>query len=545
LVQVAAAGFAVLMALPASALEVTGSFTGWWDQPEQQNHGAIITISRLPSGEKTAVLYWAHYGRVGEPTWMIAQGGIDGNRIMAQVYEFDGVTFMQPRDPESDFGEAVGTMEVRFSDCFNGRIAFDTDTVGAGEFPISRLTDQPGVACSGGISDDFRPDHMPRQFVAALESTGVFPGARGTVEFEMRPGRANFGIEVANLPEGEHELRVGGEPHGTIEVFANDQGTSGRLGFRSPAVPGTMLLDFDPRDRMIEVLTGGQIVLAAVTPAQGNFMGRGPAPFQGPDDGRFETEIQLATDGVYPDASAAARLEMLGASSRGQPVMAFEVEVRNVPVGIYLVRVMGAERGQIEAVEIGAGETRGKLEFRFPEAAGTMHFGFDPRGAMIEILEGPNRLFSAEFPRAGSDGGFGMGMGAGGGMGQGGGMGGMGPGMGTGPEPGVTFAEIGIELNNAGVLPAGTAEAYYQQHPMREVFRVRVTNVSEGTYDLFVGGIERGAIEVVSMLGGTHGAIGFGDPPAFSELTLDFDPRGQKVEIRRDGEVFFTGDFPI
>ncbi|RFF26967.1 MULTISPECIES: hypothetical protein [unclassified Wenzhouxiangella] len=521
------------LSLPASALEVTGSFSGWWDQPEQQNHGAIITISRLPSGKKIAAVYWAHFDDGGEPTWMVGQGEIEGDRIRAQVYEFDGISFMQQHSPAGDFGEVVGTMDVQFTDCLNGRVMFDTDTVGAGEFPIGRLTDQPGVACSGGISDDFRPDHMPREFVAALEPTDAFPDARGEIEFKMRPGRAEFGVQVGHLPEGEYELRIGGEPRGAIEVFASDDGTAGRIGFRSPAVPGTGLLDFDPRDRMIEVVANGELVLAALAPEQGNFMGRGPAPFQGPDDGRFETEIQLASDGVYPDGSATARLEMLGHSTRGQPAMEFDIEVRNIPSGSYPVLVMGVERGQVEVNEIGAGQTRGELEFRFPDAAGMMHFDFDPRGSIIEIMEGATRLFSAEFPDSGTDGGFGMGMGSG-----------MGPGMGHGMDSGVTFAEIGIELDNAGVHPAGTAEAYYEQHPMREIFRVRVANVPDGTYELFVGGTEQGVIEVASAPRGSHGVIRFGEPPAFNEQTLDFDPRGERIEIRRDGEVIFTGDFP-
>lgn len=535
--RAAVAGIAVSLSLTSSALEVTGGFSGWWGQPEQQNHGAIIAISRLPSGEKTAAVYWAHYN-AGAPTWLIAQGTIEGDRIMAQVYEFDGISFMQPQSPEGDFGEAVGTMEVRFSDCLNGRIIFDTDTVGAGEFPIGRLTDQPGAVCSGGISDDFRSDHMPREFVIALEPTGVFPDARGVVEFEMRPGRADFAIGVENLPEGDYELHVGGEPRGAVEVFANDDGTAGHLGFRSPAVPGTILLDFDPRDRMIEVLAGSEVVLAASTPEQGHFMGRGPVPFEGPDYGRFETEIQLFNDGVYPDGSATARLEMLGPSAPGVPMMEFNIEVLNIPVGSYPVRVMGLERGQIEVTEIGAGETHGEVEFRFPDAPGAMHFDFDPRGAMIEILEGAIHLFSAEFPDSGTDGGFGMGMGPG--MGHG-----MGPGMGPGMDPGVWFAEIAIELDNAGVHPAGTAEAYYEQHPMREVFRVRVADVPESIYELFVGGVERGVIEVVSGPPGTHGVIGFGNPPALTEQTLEFDPRGENMEIRRNGEVIFTAEFPI
>jgi len=36
----------------ASAMEVTGGFTGWWDQPAQQNHGVILVVSELPDGAK-------------------------------------------------------------------------------------------------------------------------------------------------------------------------------------------------------------------------------------------------------------------------------------------------------------------------------------------------------------------------------------------------------------------------------------------------------------------------------------------------------------
>jgi hypothetical protein len=120
----------------------------------------------------------------------------------------------------------------------------------------------------------------------------------------------------------------------------------------------------------------------------------------------------------------------------------------------------------------------------------------------------------------------------------------MGPGMGHGPVSGVDFAGIDVELANAGVYPAASAEAEYEQHPMRVVFRVNVENAPTGAYPLLVGGIQRGVIDVISSPRGNHGTIGFGDPPAFNEFTLDFDPRGETIEIRRDGQVIFEADFP-
>ena len=181
-------------AAPAMALEVTGSFTGWWDQPDQQNHGVIVSISQLPNGEKTGVLYWANYDEEGNPSWLIAQGGIQGDTINADLYQVDGVTFMQPRDPDADPAEPVGTMQVQFSNCSEGDVSFETPTVivGTGSFRISRITNQPGTNCSGGIGDDAGPKaHRSKNSISTCFPPASSAAPKAKRSLKSRPAGPN------------------------------------------------------------------------------------------------------------------------------------------------------------------------------------------------------------------------------------------------------------------------------------------------------------------------------------------------------------------
>ncbi|HKL50547.1 MAG TPA: hypothetical protein VJ908_05225 [Wenzhouxiangellaceae bacterium] len=394
LCRTAAVSAIAISAFSANALEVTGGFTGWWGQPDQQNHGLIVSISRLPSGEKTGVLYWAHFDDEGNPSWLFAQGDIDDDMIDARVFAFEGITFMQGQDPDANFGEPVGSMEVVFSDCVTGEVTFDTTAVGAGSFQIQRLTDQPGAECSGGISDDMGPGSLPEQFEIALAPTDVIPGARGTAEFKATPGHAEFEVEIEQVPAGEFELQVGGESRGLITVV--DTGTgSGEIEFRSPAGDDQLLLDFDPRDQIIDVLLGGQVVLTALAPEEGDFPGNPPA-FDLPIRGTLELELELVNEGVFADGEAGAEFEMR--KNRAE----FEIEVSDIPAGTYPVFIGGINQADITVQEDDMGETGGDLEFAFPYG-GVEPLDFDPRGQSIEIFEGATLLFSGQFPEGEPD----------------------------------------------------------------------------------------------------------------------------------------------
>ena len=519
---------------PARAIEVTGSFTGWWGQPDQENHGVIVSISQLPSGEKTAVLYWANYDNQGNPSWLFAQGGIQGNTIEADLYQFDDVTFMQPDDPTVNSGEIVGTMQVQFSNCTEGDVAFDTPNVivGTGGFRIARLTNQPGTNCSGGVSDNTPPTSLPEEFRVQLISTGVISGASGKADFESRPGRTEFSVEVEDLPPGSYSLHVGGIARGSISVIDTANGPEGEIEFRSPPEPGKELLDFDPRGQIIEVLQGATVVLESIALDNGDIPGSDqgdPPPF-----GDSEIDVSLVNSGAFPAGSGDAEFEQ--DSNR----VDFDVEIEDVPVGSYALAVGGVERGTIEVVDTVNG-TEGELEFRFPAEPGKLPLDFDPRGQLVEVSDASGLVFSVNFPSAG---GGGDDDDSGGDDGSGGDDDSGGD-DGSGGDDSADPGEIQVSLNNAGVFPAASGDARYRiDDDGDRDFDVEIEDLPVGGYDLVVGGVQRGTIEVVVIDGDNEGKIEFGSPADPDELPLDFDPRGQLIEIFDGATLVFSVNFP-
>ena len=526
---------------PASALEVTGSFTGFWDQPDQENHGMIISVSRLATGESTGVAYWAFYDEVGNSRWLLAQGPIVGDTIEAEVFEVDGVTFLQPNNPDVNPVNPIGTMQIQFDNCDNGNVNFNTPQVivGTGGFRIQRITTQPGVNCSGGIGDNIPPNAIPETFDIDLLPTGVFPEASGDVEYKQGPGRAELEIEVEDLPVGEYTLQVGGITRGIIQVRAEDDGdTKGEIEFSSPQDDDDLLLDFDPLDQIIDVLQGTTVVLTTITPEAGTPPGSGqgnPPAFGGED-----IDIDLNNDGVYPDGEGDADLDF--EDNR----IEFEVEIEDVPVGSYTLVVGGVERGQIQVVtDDDDDDTEGEIEFTFPVTPGALLLDFDPRGQLIEVFEQTTRVFSADFPLVDDDDGDDGGSDddddddSGNDDDDDGGSD-------DDDDGGSTSSDIDVELNNTGVFADGSASASYDLDADSADFDVSVDDIPVGTYNLVVDGQVRGQIEVTSDDGDEEGDgdISFSNPQDDDDLLLDFDPRGTLVEIF-DGETrLFFIDFP-
>lgn len=530
LAGIAAGGMLMLSMLTsqAGALEVTGSFTGWWGQPDQENHGVIVSVSQLPTGEKTAVLYWANYDNEGNPSWLFAQGDIQGDTIEADLFQFDDVTFMQPDDPNVNSGELVGTMQVQFSNCTEGDVAFDTPNiiVGTGGFRIARLTNQPGTNCSGGVSDNTPPTSLPEEFRVQLVSTGVVAGASGKADFESRPGRTDFSVEVEDLPLGVYALNIGGISRGSIRVVDTVNGPEGEIEFRSPPEPGKELLDFEPRGQIIEVLQGSTVVLESIAPDNGDIPGGDqgdPPPF-----GDSEIDVSLVNAGVFPAGAGDAEFEQ--ESNR----VDFDVEIEDVPAGAYTLAVGGVERGTIQVVDTVNGP-EGELEFRFPAEPGKLPLDFDPRGQLIEVSDASGLVFSVNFPSVGGgdDDGSGGDDGSGDDDDSGGGD--------DSSDPG----EIQVSLNNAGVFPAASGDARYRiDDDGDRDFDVEIEDLPVGGYDLAVGGVPRGTIQVEATVDGNEGEIEFASPADPDELPLDFDPRGKLIEIFDGGTLVFSVNFP-
>ena len=505
-----------LISTAAGALEVTGSFTGWWGQPDQENHGVIVSVSQRLDGSKLGVLYWANYDEQGNPNWFYAEGPIEGDRISAELYRFDGVTFMQPDDPASNAGELIGTMNVQFDSCKDGNVDFTTPQVivGTGGFRIKRLTNQPGTICSGGVSDNTPPNALPEEFEIQLVATGAVPGASGKAEFESRAGRADFSVDIEDLPVSDYLLFIDGTERGVIQVVDTINGPEGEIEFRSPAEPGKELLDFDPRGKLIEILDGSTVVLESVAPDQGDIPGSdqgNPPPF-----GDSEIEVSLINDGSFPAGSGDAEFE------QQDNRVDFDVEIEDVPVGDYGVSVGGVPRGTLTVLDTING-TEGEIEFRYPAEPGKAPLDFDPRGELVEIFDGATRIFSVSFPGSAT-----------GGDDDSGGDDGN---PSTDDDP----IDLRVTMTNTGVVPGAFGAASFERDDEGESgFEVEIEDVPDGSYVLQVDGAARGTIEVIDG----EGEIDFGNPADDDELLLGFDVRGATIEVFDGAEVILTTDFP-
>ena len=99
-----------------------------------------------------------------------------------------------------------------------------------------------------------------------LDSTGEIDGAEGEAEFEIHGEKREFEIEVENVETGAYTVRVDNNPVGDIEVVEDDGKMKGKLKFTDPVKAGSLELDFDPRDKLIEVLRDGTVILETLFP---------------------------------------------------------------------------------------------------------------------------------------------------------------------------------------------------------------------------------------------------------------------------------------
>jgi hypothetical protein len=195
----------------------------------------------------------------------------------------------------------------------------------------------------------------------------------------------------------------------------------------------------------------------------------------------------------------------------------FKVEAEDLPLGDYSLRIGGVERATLD-VRTAASGTEGEVEFRSPVEPGKVLLDFDPRGALVEIAQGGTVFLRTT---------FGSGAGAG---------------DDAGDLPGgvAGFYEMRVESSNDGP----ELHAKLEERPSRADFSVELEDLPAGSYALDVGGVERGTIEVVAVARGTEGEIEFRDPPQPGHFLLDFDPRGEAVQVRRGGAVMLSGVFP-
>jgi len=381
-----------LMAAPAAAFAqdiiVTRNFTGVWTQPAHESQGVNLQIIDQIDGSKVGVAYWYTYGDDRRSAWFLGVGQVAGNRIELELYEGDDIGFLEDDQPGDDRVKVVGTMEMEFGSCDEAAVTFDTTVaaIGAGSFTLKRISDLFNTSCSGGISDDTPPDVIPTEQRIGLAAARNGITGSGHADFEERADRTEFSIEAEGLADGTYSIMVGGTDRGDLVVSLG----AGETEFRSPVEAGKVLLTFDPRGQLIEVHDAQGAVLTSSDTIIGD---DGPGDGGDLDWGTVDIEADLTNPGVYPLASGKARLEPRIDRTD------FSVEIEDVPVGSYAVRIGGETVGDIQVVQLTDGSVEGEIEFRNPVEPGKVLLDFDPRGKQVDVLGGQTVVLGVLFPQ--------------------------------------------------------------------------------------------------------------------------------------------------
>jgi hypothetical protein len=387
--------WAIAVTIPSSAAElvVTRYFSGLWDQPKQESQGIMLQIiDQEEDGKKRAVAYWFTYGDNLDTAWYVGIGLVEGDQVILTLYTAEGVSFMEDDLPGDASVFEVGALVLSFKNCNHGTASYETseELLGSGEFEIKKLAGLYNSRCSGGISDDTPSNAKPLQLEVGLEPAREGISGKGKAKFWERVDRSDFHASAENVADGEYAIWICEEDDlemvGTVTVADGE----GQTQFRSPEAAGKDLLTFDPRNCRIELhdaegaaLTSGDDVLAE----KGN---------SGGSNGGGVSELSVDLDNVsvvFPEVTGTAEYRIKNNS------IEFDVEIKDLLPGLYPLYVDFFEVGQIEVIE-DDGEMKGRLRFSDPPKEEREFLGFDPRGKLIEVMDGADPLLEVFFPES-------------------------------------------------------------------------------------------------------------------------------------------------
>lgn len=326
----------------------------------------------------------------------------------------------------------------------------------------------------------------PSKTVGFIPSTVLAPDGTARTKSKVdERARRKFEVELEDVPVGTYELLVGPDvPVKVADIVvtpSTEGGTEGEVEFVNyeDNDEDHLPLTFDPVNAHFTVMKGGGVYFQGLSVAVGG----------GEGDGASIEEYLTPTASAPAGAKAEAKFE-----EDDDGDQKFEVELEDVAVGTYTLWVGSVQRGEIE-VEVSDESPEGEIEFEDGE------LDFDPRDQLVEIKNiGGTVLFSHT---------FGSGSAA--------------------TPPGAGEVEATFPLISTGVLaaPARAKMEFKRDEDGAQSFEVELEDAPAGSYVLFVGGTDKGVIP--SDLEGDYEI-------EFEDGTLDFDPRGQLISIRRQSD---------
>ncbi|WP_232798404.1 hypothetical protein [Salinibacter altiplanensis] len=102
--------------------------------------------------------------------------------------------------------------------------------------------------------------------------------------------------------------------------------------------------------------------------------------------------------------------------------------------------------------------------------------------------------------------------------------------------------EIETALENVGPDSDATGEVKFEKDANETEFKVEVEDLTTGTYDVVVADTTRGELDVTGDEG--EAEVEFRRPSEEGHPPLDFDPRGQRVVVQRNGSSYLEGTMP-
>ncbi|MGB5717658.1 MAG: hypothetical protein WBN81_11255 [Gammaproteobacteria bacterium] len=335
--------------------------------------------------------------------------------------------------------------------------------------------------------------------ITALIPTALATGGKGEARYRREDGRSRFKVEIEDVPMGDYDLYVAGILRGTIMVGGEGEG---EIKFDTQPTPPKLPLDFDPRNLAIDVMRNAEVYFSGVMTAQ----------IKRVNSCKFSSSVNLlASTGADVDASAEVEFETEDDCERE-----FKVEAEDLPVGDYKLIVDGVVRGTINVADTASG-TRGELEFSSDtDEAGKLLLNFDPKDKVVKIKQGSTVYFRDTTNNA------------------------------VPVSPVCVVVDNEVALINSGVNASAKGKVRFRSdNDCDQDFRVEIEDLPLGNYQLYVGGIEQGDITVSLVDSEPEGEIEFDtDPDEPGEVLLDFDPRGQLIEVRQGGTTYLSRTFP-
>jgi len=170
---------------------ITSSFSGIWDQPEQESQGIILQIGEQDGDVKVGIAYWFTYGPDLNTQWYLGVGPVTGNEIAMTLYTAADIGFMAANLEGNANVQQIGTLNLSFHNCNKGTASYTLDEMldegevvveaDAGEFPIKRISSIYHQRCSGGISDDTPKHGKPLDLEVDLMPVAEDSNAKGVL----------------------------------------------------------------------------------------------------------------------------------------------------------------------------------------------------------------------------------------------------------------------------------------------------------------------------------------------------------------------------